>query len=59
MEIQKQTQVFITVSHYFCMQIHRQRPYPLHDRNRANNVSQQNRKFDEELYDISYMGRNT
>ena len=33
------------------------RPYSLHDRNKTYNVSESNRKFNEKLYDIPYMGK--
>ena len=42
-----------------CYQIYGngQRPYSLHDRNRAYNVSQQDCKANEKLYNIPYMGK--
>ena len=42
-----------------CCQIYGngERPYSLHDRNRANNVGEQNCKLNEKLYNISYMGK--
>ena len=48
MEIKKQAQVFITVSHYFRMQIQKETTGIKEDTNR---------KFDEKLHDISYMGK--